>query len=145
LSDFNETLIFFFFFSKNVQIYIHFIKIRLVGAEFSRADGQTDRQTDKHVEAYSRFLQFCGRTKNANKNKHFPNIPPTPFSPSPSLSPLPTVPIGKLLGTHFFSSLLTMPVCYTNYPPQTHCSQKFSANITSIKQTPRLTPIKNIK
>jgi len=34
------------------------MKIRSVGAEF-RADGQTDRQTDRHGEANSSFSQFC--------------------------------------------------------------------------------------
>ena len=32
--------------------------IRAVGGELSHADGQTDR----HVEANSRFSQFCERT-----------------------------------------------------------------------------------
>jgi Holliday junction resolvase-like predicted endonuclease len=52
--------------SKNTQI-LHFIKIRLVGAELFHADGrtgrQTDRQTDRHVEANSHFLQFADATK----------------------------------------------------------------------------------
>ena len=35
------------------------MKIRLVGAELFHADGW--RQTDRHVEAKSRFSQFCER------------------------------------------------------------------------------------
>ena len=35
------------------------MKIRLVGAELLHADGRTDRQTDKHDEANSRFSQVC--------------------------------------------------------------------------------------
>ena len=47
--------------SKNSQIS-NFIKIRPVGAEFSmRKDGRTDKQTDGHDKANSRFSQFCER------------------------------------------------------------------------------------
>jgi hypothetical protein len=35
------------------------MKIRPVGAEICQADGQADRQTDRHDEANSRFSQFC--------------------------------------------------------------------------------------
>jgi len=41
-------------FSKNTQIS-NFIYIRPVGTELFRATGQTDRQTDIHEEANSRF------------------------------------------------------------------------------------------
>jgi hypothetical protein len=34
------------------------MKIRPVGAELFRADGQTDRQTDRHDEDSSRVSQF---------------------------------------------------------------------------------------
>jgi len=37
------------------------MKIHPVGAELYHADGWTDRETDKHDEANSRFLQFCER------------------------------------------------------------------------------------
>jgi hypothetical protein len=43
-------------FSKNTEIQ-NFMKIRLVGAKFFHADGQTDR----HDEANSRSSQFCER------------------------------------------------------------------------------------
>ena len=39
----------------------NFVKIRLVGAELFHAYGQTERQTDRHDEANSRFSQFCER------------------------------------------------------------------------------------
>jgi hypothetical protein len=35
------------------------MKVGPVGAEFFHADGLTDRQTDRHDEAKSRFSQFC--------------------------------------------------------------------------------------
>jgi len=37
------------------------MKIRPVGADLFNADGRTDRQTDIHDEANSRFPQFCER------------------------------------------------------------------------------------
>jgi len=37
------------------------MKIRQVGAEIFRADGRTDRLTDRQDEANSRFLRFCER------------------------------------------------------------------------------------
>ena len=36
----------------------NFMKIRLVGAELLHAGGRTDRRTDRHEEANSRFSQF---------------------------------------------------------------------------------------
>jgi len=53
LPDFNETLDFLEIFSKNNQIS-NFMKIHPVAAELFHAD----RQTDRHDEANSRFLQF---------------------------------------------------------------------------------------
>ena len=35
------------------------MKIIPLGAELFRADGRTDRQTDRHDEANSTFSQFC--------------------------------------------------------------------------------------
>jgi len=41
------------------------MKLRPVGAELFHADGQTDRQTDRHDEVKSRFSQFFKlKTKN---------------------------------------------------------------------------------
>jgi len=40
------------------------MKIRLVGAEIFH----TDRRTDRHDKANSRFSQFCERTKNLPKS-----------------------------------------------------------------------------
>jgi hypothetical protein len=37
------------------------MKIRQVGTDLFHADGRTDRQTDTHDEANSRFSQFCER------------------------------------------------------------------------------------
>ena len=37
------------------------MKIHLVGAELFRMDGETDRQTDRHDKANSRFSKFCER------------------------------------------------------------------------------------
>jgi len=37
------------------------MKIRPMGAEIFRADGRTDRLTDRQEEANSRFSRFCGR------------------------------------------------------------------------------------
>jgi len=45
-------------FSKNTQMS-HVMESRLVGAELFHADGQTDRQTDRHKGSNSRFSQFC--------------------------------------------------------------------------------------
>jgi len=39
------------------------MKIRPVEAELFHADGRRDRQTDKHDQANSRFLQFSNRLK----------------------------------------------------------------------------------
>ena len=47
-------------FEKKAQIS-SFIKIRPVGAELFHVDGSTDRRTDGHDEANSRFSQFCER------------------------------------------------------------------------------------
>jgi len=44
------------------MICTHFMKIRLVEAELSHADGGTDR----HDEANSHFLQFCKLSKKRN-------------------------------------------------------------------------------
>ena len=33
-------------------------------AELFHADGQTDRQTDRHDDANNRFSKFCERDKN---------------------------------------------------------------------------------
>jgi hypothetical protein len=41
---------------------INFMHIHLVGSEFFHGDGQTDRQTERHNEANSRFSQFCEST-----------------------------------------------------------------------------------
>jgi hypothetical protein len=38
------------------------MKILPVGAELFHADGQTDRETDRHDEANSRFAKFCERS-----------------------------------------------------------------------------------
>jgi len=37
------------------------MKIRTVRAELFFADGPTDRQTDRHDDANSRFTQLCDR------------------------------------------------------------------------------------
>jgi hypothetical protein len=37
------------------------MKVRPVGAELSRAEGQTDRQADRHDETNSRFSKFYER------------------------------------------------------------------------------------
>ena len=37
------------------------MKIRPVGAELFHEDERTDRETDRHDEANSRFSQFCER------------------------------------------------------------------------------------
>jgi hypothetical protein len=52
-------------FSKKAQLS-NLINIRPEGAELFDADGQTDdqRQTERHDEAKSRVLKFCGRAKN---------------------------------------------------------------------------------
>ena len=47
-------------FSKNTQIS-YLMKMRPVGIELFYADGQTDRQTDRHDEANSRFWCMCDR------------------------------------------------------------------------------------
>jgi hypothetical protein len=41
------------------------MKICAVGGELLNADGQTDRQTDRHDEAKSRFSQFCESIKTS--------------------------------------------------------------------------------
>ena len=40
------------------------MKICPVGDEMFHADGQTNRQRDRHEETNSRFSQFCERAKN---------------------------------------------------------------------------------
>jgi hypothetical protein len=45
-------------FLKNTQM-LNFMKIRPVGSDLLHVDGRTDRQTDRHDEANSRFSQFC--------------------------------------------------------------------------------------
>jgi hypothetical protein len=47
-------------FSNDTQI-LNFMKIRPVGTELFYAEGRTDRQTDRHEEANSRFSQFSER------------------------------------------------------------------------------------
>jgi len=39
------------------------MKIRPVGVDLFHADGQTNRQTDRHYETNRRFSQFCERAK----------------------------------------------------------------------------------
>jgi hypothetical protein len=57
LNGFNETWIFsIFFFSKNIPVS-NFMKVRPMGAELFH----TDRRTDRHDEATSRFFQFSER------------------------------------------------------------------------------------
>jgi len=60
LSDFNENLNFLGRFSKNPHIS-NFVEIHPVGVELFHTDGRTDRQTDRHDEANSRFSKFCER------------------------------------------------------------------------------------
>jgi hypothetical protein len=59
LSDFNESWTSSIDLPKNITPTANLIKIRPVGAELFRTDGQTDR----HDEANSRFSQFCERTQ----------------------------------------------------------------------------------
>ena len=44
------------------------MKIRSVGAELFDADRRTERQTDRHDEAKSRFSQFCQCASTAHNN-----------------------------------------------------------------------------
>jgi len=39
------------------------MKIRPVGVDLFHANGQTDRKTDRHNEANSRFLENCERAQ----------------------------------------------------------------------------------
>ena len=48
-------------FTKYLNIKLH--KIRPIGAELFHADGRTDRQTDRHDEANSRFSNFANAPK----------------------------------------------------------------------------------
>jgi hypothetical protein len=59
LSQFYLTWIFSTNFGKKKSSNIALDKVRPVGTELFHADGLTD--TDRHAEAYSRFLQFCKR------------------------------------------------------------------------------------
>ena len=61
--------LFFNRYRKNIEIS-HFVKIRPLGAELFHADRQTDRQTDRHDAANSRFSQFCQRAKKAFSRFH---------------------------------------------------------------------------
>jgi len=58
-SDFNETLIIFV--SKDfLKILVsNLVDIHPLEAELFHADGETDRQTDRHDEANSLFSKFC--------------------------------------------------------------------------------------
>jgi hypothetical protein len=47
-------------FLKKPQV-LYFMKIRPVGAELLREDGETGGQTERHDEANSRFSQFFKR------------------------------------------------------------------------------------
>jgi len=46
---------------RKILKYQNSMKIRAVGTELFHADRQTDRRTDWHDEANSRFSQFCER------------------------------------------------------------------------------------
>jgi hypothetical protein len=43
---------------------MNFIKLRPVGDQLFHADGQTDGQTDRYVEANSRFITILVSRKN---------------------------------------------------------------------------------
>jgi len=60
LSDFYKTSVFFDRLLKNTQI-LNLVKIRPMGAELFHAEGRTERQTDGHDEANSRFSKFRER------------------------------------------------------------------------------------
>jgi len=45
----------------------NFMKIRPVKAELIHADGQTERQTDRHDEPDSPLSQFCERAAKCTK------------------------------------------------------------------------------
>jgi len=50
----------------------NFTKIRPVGAELFHAEGLSDRRTERHDEANSRFSQFCERaSKYSVVSLHF--------------------------------------------------------------------------
>ena len=59
LSEFNETRILSTDFRK--ILISHLMKIRVVGAELFHEGGRTDRQTDRHDKANSRFSKFFER------------------------------------------------------------------------------------
>jgi hypothetical protein len=44
------------------KLILNFMKIRPMGTEFFRADGRTERQTDRHNQTNFRFSQFYERT-----------------------------------------------------------------------------------
>ena len=61
LSDFNEIWII----ATDFLIIIkHFAKIHAVGAELLHAEGQTDRQEDRHDEVNGLFSRFSNAHKN---------------------------------------------------------------------------------
>jgi hypothetical protein len=47
-----------------------FIKIRPMGAELFRADGRTDRQTDRRMTDMTQVIVGFGNFANAPKNRH---------------------------------------------------------------------------
>ena len=57
-------------FLKSTQLW-NFLKISPVVAELFQADGQKDRQFDRHNEANSHFLQLCELVKKINMNLNF--------------------------------------------------------------------------
>jgi hypothetical protein len=50
---------------------IKFRKIHPAGNELFHAGGRTDRQTDRHDEANSRFSQFCERAQKIQQGITF--------------------------------------------------------------------------
>jgi len=45
------------------------MKIRPLGVELFDADGRTNKQSDRHDEAKSRFSQFCERPDKATERE----------------------------------------------------------------------------